>query len=63
MRTFVGLNQFNTLNDLVDEEMKSGIKTFIFDLAELKFHQQFRSGHSHKLFKKNKEFTGFIENN
>lgn len=31
----VGLNQFNTLNDLVVNEMKDGIKSFTFDLSKL----------------------------
>ncbi|MBK8551531.1 MAG: STAS domain-containing protein [Ignavibacteria bacterium] len=31
----VGLNQFNTLSDLVSDEMKEGIKSFTFDLSRL----------------------------
>ena len=33
--SFIGLNQFNALNDLLTNEMKEGIKSFIFDLASL----------------------------
>ncbi len=32
----LGLNQFHTLNDFIDKEIKEGIKIFIFDLTNLK---------------------------
>lgn len=32
----LSLNQFNTLNELVDSEMKDGVKYFVFDLSDLK---------------------------
>lgn len=32
----VGLNQFNKLNNFIDEEMKKGIKSFTFDFSNLK---------------------------
>lgn len=31
----LGLNQFNTLNDLIEKEIESGIKNYIFDLSKL----------------------------
>ena len=31
----LGLNQFNSLNDFVSNEMKEGIKSFTFDLSKL----------------------------
>jgi len=32
----VGLNQFNTLNDTVNRKMNEGIKSFTFDMSDLK---------------------------
>ncbi|MEO6696281.1 MAG: STAS domain-containing protein [Ignavibacteria bacterium] len=32
----VGLNQFNSLNDTVNAEMKEGVKSFTFDMSDLK---------------------------
>jgi len=32
----LALNQFNTLNDFVDNEVKGGVKFFTFDLSDLK---------------------------
>ena len=32
----VGLNQFNTLNDAVNQEMNEGVKSFTFDMSDLK---------------------------
>ncbi len=31
----IGLNHFNALNDLVNSEIKNGIKTFIFNMSGL----------------------------
>jgi len=32
----VGLNQFNALNDAVNREMNEGVKSFTFDMSNLK---------------------------
>ncbi len=57
----VGLNQYNTLSELVTNEMKSGIKSFTFDLSKLNSINSSGLGILISCLKKVKDSNGSLE--